>query len=267
MATDELRWYVGTMGYGYKDWQGVFYPDGLAKTDFLGVYSQHFNAVEMDSTFYGTPRTDYVLRWKEATPDDFVFCPKMPRQITHELRLQSAEAETDAYLETMRLLQPKLGPILIQFPPDFSREEIDNLSVFIERLPGDLRFAVEFRHRSWHAAATGELLQAHGICWVSADYLYMPRRVYVTTDFVYIRWLGRHGSYPVKDHERVDRTERLEEWVADVTARHENDGFHTVYGFFNDDYAGHAPATAKRLKRILGLPTDPAPPPQQARLL
>lgn len=267
MADNALRWYVGTMGYGYKDWQGVFYPEGLPSRDFLAAYSWHFNAVEMDSTFYGSPRADYVLRWKEATPDDFVFCPKMPRLISHELRLQNAEAETDNYLETMRLLQQKLGPILIQFPPDFSREEMDSLSAFLERLPTDLRYAVEFRHRSWHATATGELLQAHNVAWVSADYLYMPRRVYVTTDFVYIRWLGRHGTYEVKDHERVDRTERLEEWVEDVTARQARDGFHTVYGFFNDDYAGHAPATAKKLMRIAGLPTDPEPPQQQARLL
>jgi uncharacterized protein YecE (DUF72 family) len=267
MTADNLHWYVGTMGYGYKDWQGVFYPEGMSARENLAYYTRHFNAVEMDSTFYGNPRPDYVLRWKEMTPDDFVFCPKMPRQITHELRLQGAEAETEDFLETMRLLQDKLGPILVQFPPDFGPDEMDNLALFLERLPTDLRYAVEFRHRAWHATATGELLQAHGVCWVSADYLYMPRRVYVTTDFVYIRWLGRHGTYPVKDHERVDRTERLQEWYADVTGRQAQAGFHTVYGFFNDDYAGHAPATAKKLKRIAGLPTDPAPPPAQARLL
>lgn len=265
--SETLRWYLGTMGYGYKDWQGVFYPEGLSSRERLGHYSRVFNSVEMDSTFYGTPRPDYVLRWADVTPDEFVFCPKMPRTITHELRLQGAEGEIANYLETMRLLQGKLGPILIQFPPDFSIQEIDNLAAFLETLPTDLRYAVEFRDRSWHATATGELLQAHQVCWVSADYLYMPRRVYVTTDFVYIRWLGRHGAYQVKDHERVDRTERLREWYEDVDSRHEKEGFHTVYGFVNDDYAGHAPATAQKMMAIVGLPTDPLAPPQQGKLL
>ena len=265
--SETLRWYLGTMGYGYKDWQGVFYPDGLPSPERLPYYSRLFNAVEMDSTFYATPRPDYVLRWAELTPDEFLFCPKMLREITHDLRLQGAEEKTADFLETMRLLQHKLGPILIQFPPDFSIREMDNLARFLEGLPADLRYAVEFRDRSWHAIATGELLQAHNVCWVSADYLYMPRRVYVTTDFVYIRWLGRHGTYQVKDHERVDRTERLREWYEDVENRHEQDGFHTVYGFFNDDYAGHAPATAQKMKQLAGLPGDPQAPPQQAKLL
>lgn len=265
--SDALRWYLGTMGYGYKDWQGVFYPDGLPVRERLAYYSRIFNAVEMDTTFYGTPRPDVVLRWAETTPDNFVFCPKVPREITHELRLEGVEEQTTNFLETMRLLQDKLGPILIQFPPDFSMQEIDNLSRFLEVLPSDLRYAVEFRNRSWHAATTGELLQSHRICWVSSDYLYMPRRVYVTTDFVYIRWLGRHGTYEVKDHERVDRTERLQEWYEDVDNRRERDGFHTVYGFVNDDYAGHAPATAQKIMAIIGLPTNPLAPPQQGRLL
>jgi uncharacterized protein YecE (DUF72 family) len=265
--SETLRWYLGTMGYGYNDWQGVFYPDGLPARERLAHYSRLFNAVEMDSTFYATPRADYVRRWVEMTPDDFIFCPKMLRQITHDLRLQDAGAETAGFLETMRLFQQKLGPILIQFPPDFSIREIDNLARFLETLPTDLRYAVEFRDRSWHAIATGELLQAHNVCWVSADYLYMPRRVYVTTGFVYIRWLGRHGTYQVKDHERVDRTERLQEWYEDVSNRREQDTFHTVYGFVNDDYAGHAPATAQKMQQIAGLPADPSAPPQQGKLL
>jgi len=262
----DLTWYLGTMGYGYKDWQGMFYPEGLNRREFLSYYSEFFNAVEMDSTFYGTPRPAYVERWAQITPRGFIFCPKMPRQITHELRLYGAEEETEAFLKTMRLLGDKLGPILIQFPPDYSREEIETLAQFLAALPADLRYAVEFRHRSWHATATGELLQKHAIAWVSTDYLYMPKRVYVTTDFAYLRFLGRHGTYVVKDHERVDRTERLEEWVADVRNRQE-EGFDTVYGFINDDYAGFAPATSQKLMRLVGLPTDPLTPPQQARLL
>lgn len=262
----DLTWYLGTMGYGYKDWQGPFYPQGLNQRDFLSYYSQYFNAVEMDSTFYGTPRPEYVQRWTQMTPDDFIFCPKLPRQITHDLRLYDAGEETEAFLETVRLFGDKLGPILIQFPPDYTHEETDTLAQYLAALPRDVRYAVEFRDRSWHAKTTGALLQEHAVAWVSTDYLYMPKRVYVTADFIYLRFLGRHGTYKVKDHERVDKTEQLQEWVADVRDRQDDD-VHTVYGFFNDDYTGFAPATCQKLKRILDLPTDPLTPPQQARLL
>jgi uncharacterized protein YecE (DUF72 family) len=266
LAMGDLNWHIGTMGYGYKDWQGPFYPAGLNQREFLSHYAEFFNSVEMDSTFYGTPRPEYVKRWAQTTPPSFIFCPKLPRLITHELRLSGAGAETEEFLETVRLLGGKLGPVLIQFPPDYSREEIDTLGQYLSALPTDLRYAVEFRHRSWHATVTGELLQEHRVAWVSTDYLYMPKRVYVTTDFLYLRFLGRHGTYMVKDHERVDKTERLQEWVDDVRSR-QIEGFQDVYAYVNDDYAGFAPATAQKLKRRAGLPTDPLTPPEQPRLL
>ena len=263
-----LEWYLGTMGYGYKDWKGVFYPEGLESRDYLAYYSEFFNAVEMDSTFYGTPRPDYVRRWAQVTPPEFIFCPKMPRVITHEMRLQEADGETEAFLDTIRLLEEKLGPILVQMPPDFTREEEPALATYLQTLPRDLRYAVEFRHRSWHATETGELLQAYNVGWASTEYLYMPQRVYVTTDFIYVRWLGRHGTYDSKDHERVDKTPRLRQWLDDIRQRQEEQsGIRAVYGFFNDEYAGFAPATCQKFKALVGLPTRPLAPPQQGRLL
>lgn len=261
-----INWYLGTMGFSYDDWKGAFYPQELDKRDYLAYYSEFFNAVEMDSTFYGTPREDYVQRWVQTTPDAFIFCPKMPRQITHELRLKETGEDLATFLQTMRIFREKLGPILIQLPPDFTRAEIDGVRTFLDRLPRDLRFAVEFRHRSWHAKETGEMLQARNICWASAEYIHMPQRVYVTTDFIFIRWIGRHDTYETKDHERVDRTTSLRAWLEDIAGR-QPEGFHTVYGFFNDEYSGFAPATCQKFKRLAGLPTRPLTPPRQKRLL
>ena len=70
-----IDWYIGTMGFGYRDWQGAFYPDKLPKGQQLAYYAGRFNALEMDSTFYGTPKADAVARWRETTPDGFIFCP------------------------------------------------------------------------------------------------------------------------------------------------------------------------------------------------
>lgn len=264
---EPLNWYLGTMGFSYEDWKGVFYPDGLDKREYLSYYSQYFNAVEMDSTFYGTPRREYVQRWVQSSSDGFIFCPKMPRLITHELQLVDTADPVSDFLQTMRLFEDKLGPILIQFPPEFTRAEIGRLESFLDTLPTDMRYAVEFRHRSWHATETGELLQARGICWVSAEYIHMPQRVYVTTDFLFIRWIGRHDTYDTKDFERVDKTTDLAEWLDDIKQRQAEDGFHTVYGFFNDEYTGFAPAACMNFKNLVGLPTKPLAPPQQGRLL
>ncbi|MCB8918848.1 MAG: DUF72 domain-containing protein [Ardenticatenaceae bacterium] len=261
-----LTWFLGTMGYGYKDWEGVFYPAGLKSRDYLAHYSQFFNAVELDSTFYGTPRPEVVQRWAEQTPAGFIFCPKTPRQITHDQRLVGTEGMMADFLGTMALLGDKLGPVLIQLPPDMSRSEINNLAGFLAALPPSTRYAVEFRHRSWHATATGELLQAEHAAWASTEYLYLPQRVYVTTNFLYIRWIGRHGTYDVKDHEREDKTPRLQTWLADIQQR-ATEGIDSVYGFFNNDYAGHSPATCRRFKQLVGLPAPPLLPPQQGRLL
>ena len=260
-----VKWYLGTMGFSYKDWNGVFYPAQLPSRDYLSFYSQIFNAVELDSTFYGTPRAEYVQRWAAVTPPNFKFCAKTPREITHDTPLVNAVGLMNAFLDTMRLLGDRLGPVLLQFPPDFASDQIDNLAVFLAQLPADVRYAIEFRHPSWHATATGELLQSHSVCWASAEYIHMPQRIYVTTDFIYMRWIGRHGVYDVDDHERVDMTARLQEWWEAIQGRlDEVDAF---YGFFNNDYAGFAPATCNRFKAIAGIPVHSFEPPQQPSLL
>jgi uncharacterized protein YecE (DUF72 family) len=258
------NWYIGTMGFGYKPWQGTFYPDKLPKAGQLPYYASVFNALEMDSTFYGTPKADTVERWREATPDGFKFCPKAPREITHDLRLAAAaEGALNNFLETMRRLGDKLGPIVFQFPPDFPIAERDNLAAFLPRLPRDFRYAVELRHRSWWGDETADLFCAHNVCWIAADYIYLPKEIRRTADFLYLRFLGRHGQFAVKTHEVLDKTVDLQGWLAKIEP-HLPD-VTDVYGFFNDDYAGHAPATARRFMALLGL--DPGTlPPQQGRL-
>jgi uncharacterized protein YecE (DUF72 family) len=259
-----MKWYIGTMGFGYKPWQGVFYPDKLPKAQQLGYYATRFNALEMDSTFYGTPRATSVEKWRQETPEEFRFCPKAPRDITHDLRLAAAsQSLLMGFLDTMRLLGDRLGPILFQFPPDFTAAERDALAAFLPWLPRDLRFAVELRHKSWWSEETANLFRAPSVCWAAADYIFLPKEIRRTADFLYLRFLGRHGRFDEKTHEQVDKTEELGEWRARIEA-HEAEA-PLVYAFFNDDYAGHAPATANRLKRLLGQPVEEGPP-QQGRL-
>ena len=260
-----MKWYIGTMGFGYRPWQGTFYPDKLPKAQQLPYYASRFNALEMDSTFYGVPRIETVERWRALTPAGFRFCPKAPREITHDLRLAAAvEPILGTFLEAMRRLGDRLGPIVFQFPPDFTVEERDALAGFLPLLPRDFRFAVELRHRSWWSDATADLFRAHDVCWIAADYIYLPKEIRRTTDFLYVRLLGRHGQFVTKTHEVLNKTEALQNWREQIEAHAA--AAPEVYAFFNDDYAGHAPATANRLRAMLGMPVEEGPP-QQGRLL
>ncbi len=258
------QWYLGTMGFSYKPWVGPFYPDGLNSRHYLAYYAERFNALEMDSTFYGTPRKSTVERWAGVTPPDFVICPKMPRAITHDARLLDAEAATAEFLAHMRRLDSHLGPILLQFPPDFTISEVSALIRYLPHLPQDLRFAFEFRHRSWEQPETAVLLEKHGHCLVSADYIHMARRIILTTDFLYLRFLGHHGRFPDKNRQILDRTDDMQLWLQHL--RPKLDSVKAIYGFFNDDYAGFAPASCRRFKALAGLDPGEIRPMKQGRL-
>lgn len=255
---------LGTVGFGYKEWLGNFYPDKMKSRDYLSHYSQFFDTVEIDSTFYGTPKAESVQRWAQQTPPDFIFCPKTPRIITHDLRLQNFPS-MDEFLTVMRHLGEKLGPILIQLPPDFKTAEKISLESFLARLPTDLRYAIEFRHRSWQEPEAVDLLRQYGVCFAAADYIHLPPTIHRTTDFLYLRFIGVHGRFRGKDSEQIDVSERLQHWHEQIQPHLPH--VKAVYGFFNNDFAGHSPTTCNRFKRLLGLPTSYPENPTQERLI
>lgn len=257
-------WYLGTVGFSYKEWAGVFYPAGTPARSYLALYSQIFNSVELDSTFYGTPPPDRVKQWAQAVPPDFRFCVKTPRQITHDLRLLNAEEAMAQFLGNISLFGDKLGVVLIQLPPSLSTADLDLFNRFITRLPPDFRYAVEFRHTSWFNDLTARLLAAHNIGWVSTEYVDAPKQVVPTTDFLYIRWLGRHGAFESKDRVQMDVLPQLTWWKSQIEPH--LDRFKAVYGYFNNDYSGYSPQTCNRFKELLGLPVNQPELPEQKRL-
>lgn len=246
------EYFLGTMGFGYQDWVGVFYPEKFRSQNFLSYYSRKFNSVELDTTFYGVPRTSKVAQWAASVPDNFKFCAKLPRQITHEKGLREAQAELDEFVDAMKGLGDKLGVLLIQLPPSFTFAELESLREFLALLPKEVRFAVEFRHASWLQPQTEELLKLHQICWATTEFPGLPNEVKRTCDFLYIRWIGQHGTYDRHSHERVDKTSSLIWWKDQIQPH--LDHVSEVYGFFNNDYAGYAVGTCNKFKEILGMP-------------
>jgi uncharacterized protein YecE (DUF72 family) len=257
---------IGTQGWNYPAWVGPMYPPNTRPAEFLSTYARAFRTVEVDSTFYAVPDAKTVRAWSEKTPADFTFALKMPKQITHELRLRNASDLVQEFFDRARELGPKLGPILLQMGPDFAPEELASLDQFVELLPRDLRFAVELRQNSWMRAAVLprvlELLRAHGIALALSDGRWVPRATMLklaeqrTADFLYIRWMGPDRE--ITDYSRIqfDRSAELESW-AEVLRRI----VHTkeIFGYFNNHFAGHSPASAREMQRLLGqTPVEPA---------
>jgi uncharacterized protein YecE (DUF72 family) len=253
---------IGTQGWNYDAWVGSFYPEGTRPPDFLSVYARAFNTVEVDSTFYAVPSSRTVRGWAERVPADFTFALKLPREITHERRLRDSEDVAALFFERARELGPKLGPILIQLGPDFVPRELPALASFLPLIPRDLRVAVEFRHRGWMHEGIIALLAEHRVALALTDARWIPRRTMLAlaeqplADFAYIRWMGANRD--IIDYSRIqlDRTRDLERWADAIEAIAARTT--AVYGYVNNHFAGHSPASGRQLQRLLGqTPMDP----------
>ena len=254
---------IGTQGWNYDAWVGPFYPSGTRLADFLTVYARAFDTVEVDSTFYAIPPAKTVRGWAERTPPDFRFALKLPQEITHERRLRDAEHATGTFVERARELGDKLGPVLIQLGPAFAPTELPALAAFLPTLPRDVRFAVEFRQRGWIHDGILALLAEHGIGLALSDGRWIPRKTVLqlvarpTADFIYIRWMGPNRDIVDYSRIQVDRTREVEMWAGVLLPLAEQRGI-DVYGYVNNHFAGHSPASARELQRLLGQrPVEP----------
>jgi uncharacterized protein YecE (DUF72 family) len=261
---------IGTCAWSYEDWRGVFYPEHLPHNRWLEFYSQHFPAVEVDSTFYHAPSAKTAEHWLEQTPDDFRFTCKMPKEITHELRLRDCTEKVAAFLEGIEPLLPKLGCVLIQLPPSMKPKQDEHaLKEFLAWLPPAFRFAVEFRHSDWHQPRIASFLEQHRICRVWSDTTplqdqnmgaFEPQPQ--TSDFLYIRLLGDLSTKYAADGSRRHRYGKLmwpresslENWVLKIQ-KHLAESEH-AYVFCANHFEGFAPLTCGRISRRLGVPVE-----------
>jgi uncharacterized protein YecE (DUF72 family) len=254
---------IGTQGWNYDAWVGPFYPANTRPPDFLTVYTRAFDTVEVDSTFYAIPAEKVVRGWAERTPADFKFAVKLPQEITHEKRLRGSRELAQLFFERMRLLGDKLGPVLIQLGPDFAPTELPALAAFLPHLPRDLDVAIEFRQRGWIHDGILALLREHRVAVTLTDARWIPRKTMLalaerpTADFAYIRWMGPNRE--IVDYSRIqqDRTRELEVWAAAIAALVQK--VTAVYGYVNNHFAGHSPASARQLQKLLGMrPVQPS---------
>ncbi len=242
---------IGTSGWSYNEWAGVFYPNSSANK--LSFYSKVFKTAEVDSSFYAFPSKGLVLGWARYTPEGFVFSVKLPQQLTHEKKLDLSKGVEADLIRFLGLLRPliasgKLGPVLVQLPPSFSyQSDFDRLKGFLAQTPEDVKFAVEFRHPSWLREDVWSLLRSRNVANVIVDEPLLPPDTVTTADFAFIRWHGR-GSRPWYNYRYGEK--ELDGWVPkvrDVTSRVKK-----TFGYFNNHFRGFAVENSLRMMEKLG---------------
>ncbi len=256
---------LGTMGFGYSDWAHTFYPRGMRSGDYLSHYARHFSTVELDTTFHAVPPISRIEHWTEVTPAHFRFCVKTPKAITHDGNLDNRHAQMHEFLHVMRAFGSKLAVVLIQLPPSCGIDQYGPLERFLESLPKDLRFAVEFRNATWGQQRTLDLLRQHQCALVIAEYLTRPAQIHMTTDFLYIRWIGEHERFKELNSEQLDLTSNLQWWKDELQRTASVQPIEHIWGFFNNDYSGYAIATCQRFMRMMGLAVPQTIQPQEAQ--
>ena len=256
-VTNKIR--IGTSGYSFDDWKGAFYPEDIAKGKMLDFYAQHFDTVEVNSTYYRIPPHHVFYHMAQKTPDDFHFIVKVHADVTHR-RKNPAESIKNL-LQELRPLEEanKLKGFLAQFPYSFKGNpaNLDYVKSVQEAL-GSHRLFVEFRHRSW---LTEEVLQGfkeHRIGYVSVDepqlsYM-MPPEAHATTDIGYVRFHGRNAEnwYHPEKGDRYDylyTEQELKEWIQPI--RKLASASSLTYLFFNNCHLGRAVVNARLMKELL----------------
>jgi uncharacterized protein YecE (DUF72 family) len=264
-ANDNGRVRVGCQGWNYEDWVtgpgggvGVFYPRGTRSADMLEAYARVFETVEVDSTFYAIPPASTFESWMKRTPDGFTFSLKLPQEITHERALRAGSvALLEEFCERARILREKLASVLIQLPPQFelTPENGRALRDFLPRLPRDIQFSIEFRSPDWLKETVRGFLAEHNVAlalvegqWIAQEKTWELAQE-PTASFAYIRWMGPRNLTRFDVVQRA-QDENLLAWAVMIEQLLKR--VKQVYACFSNFYEGHAPASANKLKRLLG---------------
>lgn len=233
---------IGTSGWMYRHWRGVFYEPGLRTGAWLERYAEEFESVEINNSFYRLPPRQTFESWAERTPRGFDFAVKGSRFITHLKRLNEPEDHVARFFEQVAGLGEKTGPILWQLPPNFHRND-ERLSAFLDALPRKYRHAIEFRHGSWLEEPVFGLLEQHGAALCIPDRPGLPCEARLTTDWTYIRF--HQGATQDGDYTRA----ALRSWATRIRAWL-RDGI-DVWAYFNNDWHGFALDNARTLRALL----------------
>lgn len=234
------RFYCGTSGWIYKHWRGVFYPEDIPQHNWLNYYTDWFDSVEINNSFYKLPSVEVFKHWREQTPESFVFAVRASNYLTHMKKLKEPEEPLEKVLMHSAELHEKRGPILYQLPPRW-RVDTERLNYFLSLLPKGVRHVFEFRDSTWQTEDVWSLLRKYEVGYCIMDGMGLPTHIKTTDDYSYIRLHSGEddGSYSER---------QLREWasrVEDLLALGD------VYVYFNNDYMGYSIKNALDLRKMV----------------
>lgn len=234
-----MKIHVGTSGYAYKEWKGIFYPEKIPPNEMLHFYGEHLDAVEINYTFYHMPTIAGLSSWAEQVPDDFSFALKAPQVITHLKLLKNVGEETRYFFKTMSILEKKMGPALFQFPGSF-RANRQALEEFLALIPAHIHCAFEFRSKSWFKNDILDLLRAKGHSLCTADTDEKPAdQIISTAPWGYLRL--RRSEYTETD---------LSQWLDKILAQKWDQAF-VFFKHEEDGKVSGGPELARRFRELV----------------
>lgn len=234
---------VGTSGWVYPHWRGVFYPLQLPQRRWLGHYARHFDTVEINASFYRLPSEEAFDAWREQAPAGFLYAVKANRYLTHVKRLKEAAEPLGRFLARARRLGPHLGPVLWQLPPRW-RPNLERLASFVALLPGDVTHVFEFRDPRWFVEPVRQVLERHRLTFCIFDMPGLECPAWITSQVVYLRFHGSGTLYGGRYG-----AQGLAPWVERI-ARWLDQGL-TVFAYFNNDAFGNAVEDARTLREMV----------------
>ncbi|HBG26226.1 MAG: hypothetical protein A2Y10_08865 [Planctomycetes bacterium GWF2_41_51] len=241
-TSNQIR--IGTSGWYYNHWHGRFYPEDLPKSKWFKYYTENFDTVELNNSYYRFPTDSAVKKWYDSCPDNFIYAVKANRYITHLKKLRNVERQTNDFLNTISALKEKLGPILFQLPPSF-KKDLEVLKDFLPLLKKQKQCVFEFRNNSWYDDDCFSLLDDFGAAFCVYDMGESQTPRVITGNMIYIRFHGTSGKYSGSYPDKM-----LKEWAAWIE---KNKKEKSCYVYFNNDLNAYAVNNAKSLIKIMGL--------------
>lgn len=236
---------IGTSGWVYASWRGKYYPDKLAHQDELSYYSTEFCTVEINNSFYKLPPSEKFANWAKQVPENFVFAVKASRYLSHNKKLKDAEDPLQKICDTAKGLGRKLGPMLLQLPPNWERN-LERLEQFLNLATSyaGFQWVLEFRHESWFCEEVYRILEAHNVALCIADSNKLKRVDRLTADFAYIRYHGRSPSSAPNYTQTQLRIEaqKILRFAEEVKE---------IYVYFNNDAEARAVYNAQKLEHLI----------------
>jgi uncharacterized protein YecE (DUF72 family) len=243
-TTERARIHIGCSGWVYKHWRGLFYPEGLPQKRWFERYSEEFDTVEINASFYRVPLAATFDAWRDKAPPEFRYAVKVNRFITHLKKLNECEPALNDFVALARRLGATLGPLLYQLPPSL-KIDLPRLERFLQQVPRDLSNVFEFRNKDWYVPETYALLDRYGASFCAHDMPGSATERIAVGPIAYVRFHGGEGKYwgRYSDEGLLSWTD----WIVEQTR-----GGRSVWCYFNNDIHGHAIHDAQTLKSMVG---------------